>query len=374
MKIWIGIGGLSGGGAEKQVAMIADNLNGRLIQLRIGRLVENPYDPHLSHRVQQVVFKRSHKWKWHQLWRQIGDDLTAYQPDLIHTWLPEAIALPAAFWGRRLGIPVVTSMRRSTFKGIPRSGYARELLGLLPHMLGDYIVSNYAVAHENMVVRRLCAKKGHAVVPNGVDLIQRGASQGHRSENDGNSTLRLVFVGRFAEQKRLAWLIKALSRFPGKGNRSVVLTVFGKGTAKQEEKLRSLVRGCHLSQHVRFEGYVPKWRDRSQEFDYFIFPSVSEGMPNVVVEALAEGLPVVCASIPEVQEIVSDGENGFFFAPDDDTSLWECIKKLPLEKHRWQQLSMQACQSAKRYSIPRMIDTYENLYFRLLYRSKAKKT
>ena len=129
IKIWYGIGGIVGGGAERQVRMIAENIDHLRFRLRICHLVKSEYDPFLPAHVELKHIRRPHAWRWDYVWREVKRDFLRYRPDVVHAWLPASITLPSAWWGCRMGVPVLTSIRRSTFRGISAKHYGREFSG-----------------------------------------------------------------------------------------------------------------------------------------------------------------------------------------------------------------------------------------------------
>lgn len=124
--------------------------------------------------------------------------------------------------------------------------------------------------------------------------------------------------------------------------------------------MRDLVARLDLQEKVCFRGFAPNWRDESHRFHYMLFPSVSEGMPNVVVEAMAEGLPVIGSRIPELAGILIDAENGFYFEPDSEDSLLAALTRIHCGDHA--SLSEGARSTSCQFSVKALIENYEQLY------------
>ena len=99
--------------------------------------------------------------------------------------------------------------------------------------------------------------------------------------------------------------------------------------------------------------------------DLLVLPSSKEGLPNVVLEAMACGLPCVAARASGSRELIVDGENGFTYAPDDLAALAEAVRRcLSPEGAGMGAKARQLAQS--RYSIRAIADKYESLYKQLL--------
>jgi glycosyltransferase involved in cell wall biosynthesis len=366
IRVWHGIGALRGGGAEKQLCLLLNELPADNFVLRVATVRDTDPSPPLPLEVETICLKRTRIWRWDEVWRSVKHDLEDFRPDVIHAWLPEVISLPAAFWGWRMGIPVISSVRRSFFKGIGVRAWVRECLGLLPHLFATEIVSNFPLDHEPMGVRWLLNRKPRIVIRNGVDT-RRVAENLDLHEGP---PLRMVFVGRFARQKRLERLLKALAQVRADGG-EVHLEVFGSGTADAERRVLECVRELGLGDGVDFRGYDPGWRRYADRFHLLAFPSACEGMPNVVVEAMAEGLPVLGSDIPELDGIVEEGVSGWRFPCDDEKRLVDILKKfsnMPPDPAEWRDRTRAA---AARFSLSRMGMAYNHLY-KELYQEKRK--
>jgi glycosyltransferase involved in cell wall biosynthesis len=362
IKVWMGIGSLSGGGAEKQLELLVNALDPDRFEIRVAYVRERDVTPEYPASVTKRFLNRTSIYRWDSIWHATWQDLKKWRPDVIHVWLPEVISIPGSFCGRLLGIPVVTSIRRSNYKGIGWRNYLRETLGLLPHLCSNQIVSNFPLLGEIEPLRSFW-RWGHAmVIPNGVRLADAGLDSSRERSEAEVKAVHFVFVGRFAPQKRLPFLIRAMS---GVKNLEWTLTVFGTGSALDQEALEALVEAEQLKGRIRFEGFVPDWRKESARFDYMLFPSVSEGMPNVVVEAMAEGLPVVGSQITELSNILTDGHNGVYFEPDDAESLQAAIRNLPQSRATYLAWSEHAVATADRFSIAALVEAYSQLYTRM---------
>ena len=368
IKVWMGIGSLSGGGAEKQLELLVNHLDPDRFEIRVAYVRERDVTPEYPASVTKRFLNRTSTYRWDSIWHATWQDLKEWRPDVIHVWLPEVISIPGSFCGRLLGIPVVTSIRRSNYKGIGWRNYLRETLGLLPHLCSNQIVSNFPLLGEIEPLRTFW-RWGHAmVIPNGVRLAERARVFSPVCLENKVTSVHFVFVGRFAPQKRLPFLIRALA---GVKDLEWTLTVYGTGSTLDQEALEALVRIEQLEDRVIFQGFVPDWRTDSARFDYMLFPSVSEGMPNVVVEAMAEGLPVVGSRISELSNILTDGHNGIYFEPDDAGSLQAAIRNLPQNRATYLAWSEHAVATADRFSIVALVEAYTQLYTRMGAQSKS---
>lgn len=138
---------------------------------------------------------------------------------------------------------------------------------------------------------------------------------------------RLLFVGRVAAVKGLAVLIDALALLRERAI-DVELSVVGDGP--EREGLEAKAAALGLADRVRFLGYQNQAAVRQQlaETDVFVLPSFAEGVPVVLMEALAAGVPVVATRIAGVGELVEEGVSGELVPPGDVASLAGAVERL----------------------------------------------
>ncbi|MFL2833267.1 MAG: glycosyltransferase family 4 protein [Coraliomargaritaceae bacterium] len=354
MKIIEGIGRLSGGGAETQVKMLSNGLIAEGHEVVLAHVTPSTEEVGVIGGVKLCYLERRSKWDWKRIFNQVGQIFGRERPDIIHAWLPEVISIPMAVMAAYHRVPLITSIRRSTFKGVNVMGWVRDAMGIVAHFFSNHIVSNFPIDEEPWIVRSLALRKGHSVIRNGIDSRVFG---GGCAKKEIGVSIRLVFVGRFAPQKRLVLLLRALAQIP---EGAVTLTVFGSANPSVMAEHEALVEKLGLIGQVSFQGFQRNWRMHAGEFDALVTPSVSEGMPNVVVEAMAEYLPVLATEIPEISSIVSDGVNGFLFEPDSVDSIISSIERLRVADVG--SLSLHARKTAETFSDHQMVADYISLY------------
>lgn len=142
---------------------------------------------------------------------------------------------------------------------------------------------------------------------------------------DPHGPVRLVFVGRLAPEKGMRLLLEALGRARA-GGADLRLTVIGDGPDRQTLETMA----APLGKAVRFTGYQSQDEVAAHlaQGDIFVLPSFAEGVPVVLMEAMASGLPVITTRIAGIPELVEDGLSGLLVAPGDAAALAEAILRL----------------------------------------------
>ncbi|MFW5928066.1 MAG: glycosyltransferase [Thermoplasmatota archaeon] len=156
------------------------------------------------------------------------------------------------------------------------------------------------------------------------------------SPSSSSDKAKVLYVGRLHELKGLNYLIEAFSDVKEKYS-DVELLIIGGGDLREE--LKELVHKEGLDQHVKFIGEVEhsKLIDYYQNSDIFVLPSLSEGLSNVIMEAMACGLPVIATDVGGNSELVEHENGGFLIRSRDVPSLSKALERLlkdpELRKH-----------------------------------------
>ncbi|WP_431857281.1 glycosyltransferase [Azospirillum sp.] len=257
-----------------------------------------------------------------------------FTPAIARRWRPDATIAyfglpcgPAAWLIRVLcGVPYAVSLRGGDVPGFLYDGIslyhrlAAPVIGALWRRAAAVVANSDGLA---ALARRFAPDVGVRVVPNGVDTgLFRPAEAPEAERKDGR--LRLLIVGRLVRQKGVDCILEAMARLDA----PVSLRVVGDGGAREELERQAAALG--LSGRVAFVGWAAREELPAayRAADAFVFPSRDEGMPNVVLEAMASGLPVIATDIAGNRELVVDGETGVLLATDDVPALAAAIARL----------------------------------------------
>lgn len=211
------------------------------------------------------------------------------------------------------------------------------------------------VAHVGIPAQRI------EVLYNGVDFARFAPADPHltRARLGIPADVLLVgSVGRLAAVKNYALLVRAVAAL---GMDNVQLCFVGDGP--ERAALEALARELGIAGKVTFLGHRDDVSDILGAMDVFVLPSVSEGMSNTLLEAMAAGVAPVASAVGGNPEIVRDGVDGLLFASNDLAGLSECLRRLLTDVALRERFGMAArARVLEQFALEGMIARYENLY------------
>lgn len=189
---------------------------------------------------------------------------------------------------------------------------------------------------------------------NGVDLSRCQPKENYRA----GETVTLLHIGRFNEQKNHVGLLHAfqmvLACYP-----NCRLDLIGDGELREEMEQKVQILG--LSGHVRFLGSQSNVYPYLNQADLFLLPSLYEGMPMTIIEAMGTGLPIVATNVGGVPDMLEDRESGLLVSCDPYAVCGACAELIDDEALR-ETLGKQARQESQRFSAQYMAEQYSFLY------------
>ncbi len=174
------------------------------------------------------------------------------------------------------------------------------------------------------------------------------------SKSKPSGTCSLLCVGRLTPAKGQAILLKSIAQLQNQGV-SVTLTLVGMGP--DEQSLRQYAEQLGISQQVNFTGAVDQDHilDYYKSADMFVLPSFAEGLPVVLMEAMAMEIPCITTAITGVPELISHGEDGLLVPASDTEGLIQAINQLVSDPVLRQKLG-----KAGRLKVLSAYDLYKN--------------
>jgi glycosyltransferase involved in cell wall biosynthesis len=285
--------------------------------------------------------------------------------DIVHSWSMHTNFYAAA-GGRLSGTVVRLGSERcnhhSSHQVLGRWGYALSLCGL------DGLVVNSAAAAG--FLRRYRPRINVRIVVNGVEIPEPPATEEVKQRlraqlGISNSSLVIGAVGSMVPRKNFKALINAVSVL-GASSEPAVLVLMGDGPLRAELQRQAL---ANLSaDRVVFPGVIPDAAAWYPAFDLLCSSSLDEeGMPNVLMEAAAAGLPVVATAVGGALELVEDGVNGFLVPPDNIDAMVQKLEKLLRDPDARRRMGQAGREKMRRkFSVAAMVAHMTQVYEEML--------
>jgi len=175
-----------------------------------------------------------------------------------------------------------------------------------------------------------------------------------------DNTQIIISAGRLVKQKRFDMLLRAVSLIRKKQD-NVHLIILGEGKLRGE--LEGLAAQLNISRWVNFVGFKSNPYAWISNADIFVLTSDFEGFPNVLVEAMACGLPVVSTDCPSGPgEIITNGKNGILVPPANEEALAEAILGLLKDEILRKKFSAEGKKRVEDFKVEEIIKQYEQLF------------
>ena len=285
--------------------------------------------------------------------------------DVLHAYLfaAQAFCVPPA---RLAGVPLVVAGRRAA--GVYWTARRDPLAPRVSNALAHLQVANSEAVKEYLVRREGVPPGRIRIVYNGVDA--KRFSPAPAPEDRGPGELTVGYVGSLTRVKGVDLLLRAarraLDEFPG-----LKVRIVGEGPLEARRayegdtgaSLKALARELGLGRCVEFAGGTERPEDEFKRMDLFVMASLSEGMSNAVLEAMASGLPVIATASGGNREVVEEGKTGLLFPVGDDRALSERILAFARDAGRRRRMGEAGRRRAlERFTLERMVAGMETVY------------
>lgn len=278
-----------------------------------------------------------------------------------HNW---GTLVEGALAAKLAGVPIVIHAERGTIEGRRRNLFVQRCLLRTVHR-----VLSVSETHR----RRLADATGFPYerikpIPNGVDvsLFYPRPAEKQRLRKDLGLEPTPIYVGTVANLrpvKNHALLLRVGSRIC-QAYEDVRFVFAGDGPLKAQ--LVALAEELGISTKVRFLGTRADIPEVLNALDVFVLPSLSEGMPNAVLEAMACGLPVVATRVGGIPELIEDGNTGILVPSEDEGQLEVILKNLLRDDTKRRALGEKGRQRVLEcFRLDRMVNEYQDLYHSL---------
>lgn len=359
IKLCFMTGTLDPGGTEKQILLLCRYINREkfnlcIISFRGGRM-EKEFE---KENVPVRVIGKHYRFDLLALFKLILVFLKI-KPDILHTFI-----FTSNTWGRIAGIvvrvPVIISSERST------DPWKKNHHFFIDKFLGfftDKIVCNSVSVKSHYEKKLGQISRKLIVIKNGIDLERFSFDNSKPVQKKEKIVLT---VSRLSPEKGIQFLIES-AKIVLKKTKDVKFLIAGEGPLRNE--LESLIKKYKIQDWVIFSGYIKDIENLISESDVVILPSLWEGLPNILLEAMAMKKPVIATDVGGVREIVKNGENGFIVKPACAREIAERIIEVFSDEKNSLRMGESGYKFVKEnFDVQKMVSSYQCLYTQLVAR------
>lgn len=357
---------LTGGGAEKFLCALAPSFDDRLIDVAIMVVYPSEVPTTFSGLETLPIIKIERRGRYDpKFFGRMVREIRKFRPDIVHTHLHNG-----KYWGRIAAmlarVPIVLFTEHS-----PR-GEKR----ILPEIVVDAAVNRLSdgvivfTEQQGKLLERLedvpAAKL--TVIENGIPLpplpTQEKRAQARSTLGAGEHEFAVLLVGRLVPVKNVQLALRAIQYMSGDSRKTIRVYVIGSG--EEEAALHRLAVSAGVADRVRFIGHRVDVTDLMYGGDVLYMPSLVEGMPLAVLEAMSVGLPVITSPWPGAGELLQDGGLGTILPDWQPQTAARAFERALEDPQALKVIAERALVFAReRFGIERAARYHEQLYYDL---------
>lgn len=317
-KVLCLIESLGAGGAERQVIGLAKVLkeSGFAVSLMYFR-PDHFYKPIADEEEIDIKYIAGTKWRVLSV-PILSMAIRRYRPNVVISYLRTASVIACLAKPVCYNYKLIVSERNTT-----QDNSIKEWLYFRLFKRADYIVSN-SYSQTNFINKYFptLAEKSVTIL-NFVDTERFHCRESNLSTTD-SKYIKMICVGRLDRQKNIPRFLSAIKQVVDDGM-NIKVDWYGQRQNDSKGTMEALMN-FSLEGVVSIINPVNDIEDKYREADVLCLPSLYEGTPNVLLEAMSCGLPVLCSDVCDNRLIVENGVSGFLFNPFEGTSIAEAIE------------------------------------------------
>ncbi len=280
--------------------------------------------------------------------------------------------------GRIAKVPVVVNTVATLVEGYDVT-FLKKIVYVLCDRLTERFVDQFIVVSESL---RKTIIRNHGIQPDKVIKIYNGIELDQYQPHPGSrEKIRKEFLiseeeflvgtaGRLVYEKGIEFLIRSVQKVLKTFPKTKFLLV-GDGPLKM--KLENLARELGIMEYCIFSGFRDDIPEILSSLDLFVLPSILEGHPIVILEAMAMAKPIVASDINGVREQIENGRTGVLVPRGDPQALAEAINQMLKERIEANKLGMEARKQVEEiFDIRRQVALHEEVYKGLLKGRRAE--
>lgn len=286
--------------------------------------------------------------------------LRAHRVQLVHSH-DLTMSVHGAVAARWLGLPHIMTMHGGTFY---RHNARRRPAMRLAAALSDAVIGVGRTTSDLLEADLRLPAASVLTIPNGINPPRIGTSTLRAELGLGRNDRLLLAVGNLYAVKGHDDLVRAL-RLIGDEYPTAHVAIAGRG--EQAHALTLLARRLALGDRVHLLGVRSDVGNLLASADLFVHPSISEGLPLAVLEAMSAGRPVIATDVGDVSTVLARGEAGRLVPSGDAPALAQAIRELLSDPVAADRLSRAATARVQaEYTLERMVQRYSSVYLSAL--------
>lgn len=368
MNIFIAESSTAVGGQESAVLLHAEGLANRGHHIRLILEPNSPIATMAAERKLPVTLLSMRRSRYPQAIAATRSLLRRYRPDILQlnssrdSWIG---SIAARFVFPRPRVLRIRHISAPLNRNLTTQWLYRRLIDMV-------VVTGGELTRRGLVERDGLAADRVAAFPIGldVDYFRPAPPDSDLRKELGlpDDQLLVGLISYLRTYKGHEYFIEAAGRIAA-GRNDVTFLIVGQGP--EEKTLHGLIERRGLASRIRMLGYRSDLLNVFRSLDVFAIPSIEgDTIPQVLMQALAMGLPVVSTTVGSIPDVVLEGETGFVVPPRDAVALAERIEALLDDRELRRRMGTNGRALVERsYSIDRMLDRMEAVYRRLLNRN-----
>ncbi len=370
IKILAIIDHLDGGGAEIQFLNLYNNINRELFDIciflteRKGRRFNQ-----LNSNIKVFGLVDSQKRNTVRALKELRKVINIVKPDIIHSWLDYSTFLMALIWKvfhpKSIFIASHHGNISKLYKYDVKFGAIKKFLLINSYKQTKIMITICQALKEEL---KRYGIKNVEVIYNGFNLDEmltnnKNKLQIRQSLNLKNEHFYFIFCGSLVRRKGIQLLLEAFQKLKSPDS---YLLILGDGELKKE-----VIKASENDKRILYLGYVNNPIDYIKASDVLILPSFYEGMPNVLIEAMAVGTPVIGSKVDGIPELLDNGKYGILIESGNSEAILYAMNYAMNNYAILKNLAENAKERVSYFNIQRMVKEYETLYLNLLQRQNV---
>ena len=175
-----------------------------------------------------------------------------------------------------------------------------------------------------------------------------------------NSNISIGYVGRFSREKGIKYLVDAVVSL-SRSNCNLSYIFIGDGP--EYNRIKQTIKELKLESVIRLRGFINNIEEIYNEIDILVMPSLSEGLPLTLLEAMSRGIPVVATRVGQIPEVILNNKNGLLVEPKSSKEIVDALRKIVSDQELYSKLSKNAINTVQtRFNLKDRVKRIEEYY------------